>query len=262
MDINLTGKKALVCGGSQGLGLATAKELALLGADIILASRNADKLKAAVQQLNNSAGQLHDYLVIDLSLPQDVKTIIDRWLEKNDIIHILINNAGGPPAGSMIQTNADELEKAFRTHLLSSHVLAQSVLPGMSKAGYGRIINILSTAVKQPINGLGISNSIRAALANWAKTLANEIGHDGITVNNVLPGYINTNRLNYLFNQQADKQGISKPDVLTKTLGSIPAKRLGEPGEFGAIVAFLCTPAASYINGINLPVDGGRTGTL
>ncbi len=262
MDINLAGKKALVCGGSQGLGLATAKELALLGADIILASRNADKLKAAVQQLNNSAGQLHDYLVIDLSLPQDVKTIIERWLEKNDIIHILINNAGGPPAGSMIQTNADELEKAFRTHLLSSHVLAQSVLPGMSKAGYGRIVNILSTAVKQPINGLGISNSIRAALANWAKTLANEIGHDGITVNNVLPGYINTNRLNYLFNQQADKQGISKPDVLTKTLGSIPAKRLGEPEEFGAIVAFLCTPAASYINGINLPVDGGRTGTL
>jgi 3-oxoacyl-[acyl-carrier protein] reductase len=262
MDINLTGKKALVCGGSQGLGLATAKELALLGANIILASRDTDKLKAAVQQLDNSAGQLHDYLVIDLSFPQDVKTIIETWLEKNDIIHILINNAGGPPAGSMIQTNTDELEKAFNTHLLSSHVLAQLILPGMTKAGFGRIVNILSTAVKQPINGLGISNSIRAALANWAKTLANEIGHDGITVNNVLPGYINTNRLDYLFNQQAGDQGMSKLDILTKTLSSIPAKRLGEPGEFGAIVAFLCTPAAAYINGVNLPVDGGRTGTL
>jgi 3-oxoacyl-[acyl-carrier protein] reductase len=262
MDLNLTDKTALVCGGSQGLGLATAKELALLGANIILASRNADKLKAAVQQLDSSAGQTHNYLVIDFSVPEDAKRIIETWLLKGDTIHILINNAGGPPAGSMIQTNVDDLEKAFRTHLLSSHVLAQLVLPGMLKEGYGRIVNILSTAVKQPISGLGISNSIRAALANWAKTLANEIGHDGITVNNVLPGYINTNRLDYLFNQQADDQGISKLEILTKTLSSIPVKRLGEPGEFGAVVAFLCTPAAAYINGINLPVDGGRTGTL
>ncbi len=262
MDINLTGKTALVCGSSQGLGLATAKELALLGATIILASRNADKLKIAVQQLDTSAGQVHSYLVIDLSVPEDVKTIIETWLIKGDIIHILINNAGGPPAGSMIDTDVAEIEKAFRTHLLSSHVLAQLVLPGMRQAGYGRIINILSTAVKQPISGLGISNSIRAALANWAKTLANEIGHGGITINNVLPGYINTNRLDYLFNQQADNQGVSKLEILTKTLSSIPAKRLAEPGEFGGIVAFLCTPAAAYINGINLPVDGGRTGSL
>ena len=262
MDINLTDKTALVCGGSQGLGLATAKELALLGATIILASRNADKLKAAVQQLDNSAGQLHSYLVLDLSAPQEAKIIMETWLLKGSTIHILINNAGGPPAGSIIRTDVVELKKAFNTHLLGSHVLARLILPGMRQAGYGRIINILSTAVKQPINGLGISNSIRAALANWAKTLANEIGYGGITVNNVLPGYINTNRLDYLFNQQADDQGISKLEILTRTLSSIPAKRLGEPGEFGAIVAFLCTPAAAYINGINLPVDGGRTGNL
>jgi len=136
------------------------------------------------------------------------------------------------------------------------------LVPGMKAAGFGRIINIVSTSVKQPINGLGISNLVRAAVANWAKTLANEIAAFGITVNNVLPGFTNTDRLNYLFSKQAGEQGVTTEDIFEETVAAIPVKRVGEPAEFGAAVAFLCSPAAAYINGINLPVDGGRTGTL
>lgn len=262
MDLNLISKKALVCGGSQGLGLATAKELALLGATIIIASRTEDKLIDAMQQLDSSAGQQHQYLVIDLSIPETAKSIVEEWQLKNGPIHILVNNAGGPPSGPLIDTNVSELEKAFLAHVISSHLLAQLLLPGMQAAGYGRIINIVSTAVKQPINGLGISNTVRAAMANWAKTLANEIGHGGITVNNVLPGYTNTDRLKYLFTKQATQQGVTEKDIEKNIISTIPAKRLGEPEEFGAVAAFLCTPAAGYINGVNIPVDGGRTGSL
>jgi len=262
MNINLKNKTALVCGGSQGLGLATAKELALLGATIILASRTEAKLVTALQELDQTMGQQHGYLVIDLSLPQQAEFIVANWILKNGPIHILVNNAGGPPAGPMINTDAVELEKAFLTHVVSSHLLVQLLLPGMKQAGFGRIINIVSTAVKQPINGLGISNTVRAALANWAKTLANEIGHGGITVNNVLPGYTNTDRLSYLFANQAAELGVSVEDIENNVIKNIPAKRLGEPEELGAVAAFLCTPAAGYVNGINVPVDGGRTSSL
>ena len=262
MDINLINKTALVCGGSQGLGLATAKELALLGATVILASRTEDKLKEAVKLLSNTAGQQHSYLVIDLSVPAAAKTIVENWVQKNGSIHILINNAGGPPAGPMIDTDAAELEKAFLAHVISSHLLTQVLIPGMQQAGYGRIINIVSTSVKQPINGLGISNTVRAAMANWAKTLANEIGHGGITVNNVLPGYTSTDRLQYLFSKQAEQQNVNPEDIEKNIINTIPARRLGKPEEFGAVAAFLCTPAAAYINGVNIPVDGGRTAGL
>ena len=162
----------------------------------------------------------------------------------------------------MIDTDVAEIEKAFRTHVISSHLLAQLVFPGMKAAGFGRIVNITSAAVKQPINGLGISNLVRAAVANWAKTLANEISSFGITINNVLPGYTKTDRLDYLFSKQASAQGVEKEAVFNRMAASIPAGRLGEPAEFGAVVAFLCSPAAAFINGINLPVDGGRTGSL
>lgn len=262
MNTNLINKTALVCGGSQGLGFATAKELALMGARVILASRTADKLIAALPQLNNAAGQQHQYLVIDLSNPDNAANAVSDWLKANGPIHILINNAGGPPAAPLIDTDAAAIEKAFATHVISSHLLAQLIVPGMRAEGFGRIVNILSTAVKQPINGLGISNTIRAAMANWAKTLANEIGYAGITINNVLPGYTNTNRLKYLFEKQAADLGITSQEIEKKLLESIPAKRLGEPEEFGAVAAFLCSPAAAYINGVNIPVDGGRTGTL
>jgi 3-oxoacyl-[acyl-carrier protein] reductase len=262
MNLNLTNKTALVCGASQGLGLACAIELALLGANVIVASRSDDKLRSVVKQLDASAGQKHQFLVLDLAQPQTVKQSVQSFLSKGNVIHILVNNAGGPPSGPMLDTNPDDMEKAFRTHVISSHLLAQLVVPGMIDSQFGRIINIVSTSVKQPINGLGISNLVRAAVANWAKTLANEIAGFGITVNNVLPGFTNTERLNYLFSKQASDQGVSKEDIFNKTIASIPAKRVGEAAEFGAAVAFLCSPAASYINGINLPVDGGRTGGL
>jgi len=262
MNLDLTNKTALVCGASQGLGLACATELALLGANVIAASRSEEKLSAAIKQLNTSKGQQHSYLVLDLSNPDGVKEALNAFLAKGNVIHILINNAGGPPSAPMIDTDAAEIEKAFRTHVISSHLLAQAVFPGMKEAGFGRIINIVSTSVKQPINGLGISNLVRAAVANWAKTLANEISHFGITINNVLPGYTNTDRLNYLFSKQAAEAGVQQEEILQKSASAIPVGRIGEPAEFGAAVAFLCSPAAAYINGINLPVDGGRTGSL
>lgn len=262
MNIDLTNKTALVCGASQGLGLATAKELALLGATVIIASRSQNKLTEALKELDVSAGKKHSYVVMDLSNSEEAAAKIRAIVEKGTIIQILVNNAGGPPSGPMIDTSATELEQAFKTHLISSQLLVQTVLPGMKTAGYGRIVNILSTSVKQPINGLGISNAIRAAVANWAKTLANEIGNSGITINNVLPGFTSTDRLEYLFEKQAKDQQVDKQIILERTIAGIPAKRLGTPAEFGAVVAFLCSPAAAYINGVNLPVDGGRTGCL
>lgn len=262
MNLDLTNKNALVCGASQGLGLATAVELALLGANVVVASRNKEKLKSVIPQLNTAKSQRHSYLVIDLSQPEMVKQTLKDYLDKGNIIHILINNAGGPPSAPMIETDASEIEKAFRTHVVSSHLLTQLVVPGMKQESFGRIVNIVSTSVKQPINGLGVSNLVRAAVANWAKTLANEISSFGITINNVLPGFTNTDRINYLFDKQALEQGITKDDIMVRTVSAIPMKRIGEPAEFGAAVAFLCSPAAAYINGINLPVDGGRTGSL
>ena len=246
MNIDLSNKTALVCGASQGLGLATAKELALLGATVIITSRSEEKLKEALKELDVSTGQQHSYEVMDLSNSEDAAAKVKAIVDKGTTIHILINNAGGPPSGPMIDTPAKDLEQAFKTHLISSQLLVQTVLPGMRTAGYGRIVNILSTSVKQPINGLGISNAIRAEVANWAKTLANEVGNNGITINNVLPGFTSTDRLTYLFEKQAKDQQVDKQTILERTIASIPAKRLGTPEEFGGIVAFLCSEDADY----------------
>lgn len=262
MNLDLTNKTALVCGASQGLGLAVATELALLGAHIIVSSRSESKLQQAIKNLDTSKGQQHNYLVMDLSDPGEVKRVISGYLEQGDPVHILVNNAGGPPSAPMIETDAAEIEKAFRTHVISSHILAQQLVPGMQAAGFGRIVNIVSTSVKQPINGLGISNLVRAAVANWAKTLANEISGRGITINNVLPGYTNTERMEYMLNKRANEKGIEKENMFKRITASIPVGRVGEPSELGAAVAFICSPAAAYINGINLIVDGGQAGSL
>ncbi|HWB24610.1 MAG TPA: SDR family oxidoreductase [Chitinophagaceae bacterium] len=262
MNLDLTNKTALVCGASQGLGLAAAKELALLGANVILLSRSEEKLKAAIATLPAAGSQVHFYIAADTSMPSSVAEKVSAWLGDKNIIHILVNNTGGPPSGPMITTKPEDLEAVFRSHLITSHVLTQLVFKGMKQAGYGRIINVVSTSVKQPINGLGISNTVRAAVANWAKTLANEISHHGITVNNVLPGFTKTDRLGYLFGRQAENSGKSVDEITSQSVSLIPAGRLGEPEEFAAAVAFLCTPAASYINGVNLPVDGGRIPAL
>jgi 3-oxoacyl-[acyl-carrier protein] reductase len=262
MNLDLSNRTALVCGASQGLGAAVAKELALLGANIILLARTESNLQKVQSELNISKGQKHQYIVADTTRPTALIEKVNAFLAEGNLIDIIINNSGGPAAGPLLNTPIHEMETAFQSHLIVAHLLAQLLVPGMKERGFGRIINILSTSIKQPINGLGISNSIRAAVANWAKTLANEIGAYGITVNNVLPGYTNTDRLDYLFSKQADTAQVSKDEILKRTLDLIPAGRLGEPHEFGAAVAFLCSPAAAYINGINLPVDGGRLGTL
>lgn len=262
MNLDLNNRTALVCGASQGLGAAVAKELSLLGANVIVLARTETNLKKVITTLDISKGQMHQYIVADTSKPIELVEKIKSFLANGNHIDILVNNTGGPTAGPLLDTPAKEMETAFQSHLIVSHLLAQTIVPYMKQTGFGRIVNIVSTSIKQPINGLGISNTVRAAVANWAKTLANEIGVDGITVNNVLPGYTNTDRLDYLFSKQADVADVSKEEILQRTLAMIPAGRLGEPEEFGAAVAFLCSPAAAYINGINLPVDGGRLGTL
>ncbi|HQR93123.1 MAG: short-chain dehydrogenase [Bacteroidetes bacterium 24-39-8] len=261
MNLNLTGRTALVCGGSQGLGAAIASELALLGANLIVLARREAVLQNFVATLDQTQGQTHEWIAADAHEPDLLVSKIKERLQKG-AIEILINNTGGPAAGPLLATKVLDLEKAFQAHLSVSHLLTQALVPGMKAAGFGRIVNVLSTSVKQPIDGLGISNTVRSAVANWAKTMANELGSFGITVNNVLPGYTNTQRLQYLFANQAEKTGLLQEAILNKTVALIPAGRLGEPEEFGAAVAFLCSPAAAYINGINLPVDGGRLSGL
>jgi 3-oxoacyl-[acyl-carrier protein] reductase len=261
MNLDLTKKTALVCGSTQGLGYASAVELALLGCNVVLMARNEDKLKESVKTLHNSKEQQHQYLVADFSDTNLVKTTIDEFVKKNTI-HILVNNTGGPPGGAALSAKPEEFLSAFNNHLINNHNLTQAVVPGMKIAGFGRIINIISTSVKNPIAGLGVSNTIRAAVANWAKTLATELGPFGITVNNVLPGFTKTVRADYVISSKAKASNITEEEVMKQLVTEIPVGRIGQPEEFGAAVAFLCSPAAAYINGVNLPVDGGRLGCL
>lgn len=261
MNLDLTGKTALVCGSTQGLGYASAVELALLGCSVVLMARNEDKLKELIPTLDSRNGQAHQYLVADFTDTAAVKKSIDGFVQNNRI-HILVNNTGGPAGGQAINAKPEEFLAAFNNHLINNHNLVQAVVPGMKEAGFGRIINIISTSVKIPIAGLGVSNTIRAAVANWAKTLATELGSFGITVNNVLPGFTKTVRADYVVASKAKASGRTEEEVMKELVAEIPAGRIGQPEEFGAAVAFLCSPAAAYINGINLPVDGGRLGCL
>ncbi|MDP4285144.1 MAG: SDR family oxidoreductase [Bacteroidota bacterium] len=262
MNLDLTGKTAIVCGSSQGLGLATAIELSLLGAEVTLMARNENKLKEAVKKLDISKNQKHQYLVADFIDPESVKRAITNYINKNNTVNILVNNTGGPKAGNLSDTIPEEFINAFNSHIICNQVLLQVVLPSMKASGYGRIVNIISISVKQPIPGLGVSNTIRGAVANWSKTLANELGQFGITVNNVLPGYTRTARYDSLLEDKLETTGKSKEEIETGFLSGIPLNKIGDPAEFGAAVAFLCSPAASYITGINLPVDRGRLACL
>jgi 3-oxoacyl-[acyl-carrier protein] reductase len=258
MNLDLTGKTAVVCGSTQGLGYASAVELALLGANVVLMARNEEKLKDVVQKLDSSNGQQHQWLVADFNDNNQVIAAINRFLDEGKTAHILVNNTGGPPGGTALSATGDEMLQAFNNHLLCNHILTKALVPGMKAAGYGRIINIISTSVKQPIPGLGVSNTIRAAVANWSKTLAWELGPFGITVNNVLPGFTKTVRADYVIQKKAEATGKTEEEVMKDLVAEIPVGRIGHANEFGAAVAFLASPAASYINGINLPVDGGR----
>lgn len=262
MNLDLVGKRALVCGSTQGLGWASAIELALLGANVVLMARNEKKLKKILTTLDTSRNQKHEYLVADFQIPQMVKNAIDRYLAKKKEINILVNNTGGPKGGNVIDATQEDFLQAFSSHLICNQHLVKSILPSMKVSGYGRIINIISTSVKEPIPGLGVSNTIRAAVASWAKTLAGEVGEFGITVNNVLPGYTRTARYDSIIKSRATQSKKSESAIEKNIIDSIPLKKIGTAGEFGAVVAFLCSPSASYISGINLPVDGGRLNCL
>lgn len=259
INLSLQGKTALVCGASSGLGLACAHALADLDCRVILVARREALLKKNIEQLKAPA--LHHYLALDMNDMESLRVAVQALLSLHPI-DILINNAGGPTPGPITEAAPDTFARAFKQHIEVSQLLASLVLPGMKHAGYGRIINILSTSVKGPLDNLGVSNTIRWAMAGWAKTWANEVGAYGITVNDVLPGQFETDRLLAVMQAQAQSKQVPIEAIKAQARQAIPAGRFGEPEEFAAVVAFLASPAASYVNGVAIAVDGGRTRTI
>ncbi|RLK00119.1 MULTISPECIES: SDR family oxidoreductase [Tenacibaculum] len=258
MNLEIQHKNALVCGSTQGIGKAAAIQLAQEGVNVTLVARSEEKLKAVLAELPNN-NQNHGYLVADFTNPAGLKEKLEAT---NLQFHILVNNTGGPAGGPVFNAKLEEFERAFTMHLKCNHVLVQAVVPFMKSEGYGRVINVISTSVKQPLDGLGVSNTIRGAVANWSKTLANELGQFGITVNNVLPGATATERLTEIINNKAAKTGKSTEEVAEMMKNASPAKRFAKPEEVANAIVFLASERASFINGINVPVDGGRTKSL
>lgn len=258
MNTDLRNKRAIVCGSTQGIGKACAIELASLGASITLVARNEEKLKEVQAQLPAAEGQEHHAVCADFSQPEYLRSAINEYISNTPQVHILVNNTGGPPAGSAHKAATADFVKAFEMHIVCNQILVQAVLPGMKAAAYGRIINIISTSVKEPIVGLGVSNTIRGAVANWAKTLSKELGQYGITVNNVLPGSTDTKRIRDLISNRAQQQGKGEDEIERVMKKEIPVGRFAKPEEIGAAVAFLASPSAAFISGVNLPVDGGK----
>ena len=239
-----------------------ALELALLGASITLVARNEVALQKVKAELTISSGQQHASLAVDFTMLESVKKKIGEYVKQSGPFHILINNTGGPKGGPIVDAELEEFVNTFSQHLLCNHILVQAVLPGMKEARYGRIVNIISTSVKQPIAGLGVSNTVRGAVASWSKTLAGEVASFGITVNNILPGMTKTGRLDYVIRTKAERSARSVDEVTREMIAEIPAGRYAEPSELANVIAFLCSPAASYVNGVSIPVDGGRTTSL
>jgi 3-oxoacyl-[acyl-carrier protein] reductase len=261
LSLDLKGKNALVAGSTQGIGLATAQLLASMGASCTLIARNETALQTAVASLDTTNGQQHQYLVADYAQPEQVQAVVAGYLQSNTV-HILLNNTGGPAGGPITTATPEAFLAAFNQHLVCNHIVSTLVLPGMKEAHYGRIINIVSTSVKIPLKGLGVSNTIRGAVASWAKTMANEVAAFGITVNNVLPGATATARLSGIIDNKINKTGQDKDQVTEEMLSEIPAGRFGTPEEIASVAAFLASPAAAYVNGTSIPVDGGRTGSI
>lgn len=253
----LQNRKALVCGGSEGIGLASAQALAALGAEVTLLARREAPLQAALGRLSAAHGQQHGMLVADVLALEGVLPIIG-----GTGFDILINNSAGPAGGALLGANDDQLLDVFRQHVLGNQQLVRAIVPGMQSRQWGRIVNIISTSVKEPIAMLGVSNTIRGAVASWAKTLAGELAADGITVNNVLPGYTRTQRLEQILKERAAATGKSEENIAAAMLATVPVARFADAEEVAHAVAFLCQPQSGYINGINLPVDGGRTKSL
>jgi len=255
MNLDLHNKNAIVCGSTQGIGKCIALELAKLGANVTLVARNEEVLKNVVKELE---GQGHDYITADFSKPDELKEKIEaKAATKN--YHILVNNTGGPAGGPITDATIEAFLAAYNMHLVCNHILAQALVPGMKKEAYGRIINVISTSVKQPLKGLGVSNTTRGAVASWAKTMAGELGAFNITVNNVLPGATNTVRLESIIENKSKKTGKNIEEVSAAMTAEVPMARFAEPEEIANVAAFLASPAASYVNGVSIPVDGGRT---
>lgn len=258
MELGLQNKNALVCGSTQGIGKATAISLAKEGVNITLIARNETVLQEVLKELPQNGQQKHRYLVADFSKPDQVKNIVST----NNSFHILINNTGGPKSGAIIDASVEEFSAAFQMHVLVNQILVQAVVPFMKKQCFGRIINIISTSVKEPIPGLGVSNTIRNAVANWSKTMAGELAEFGITMNNVLPGFTDTARLDQIIKIKAAGANTSEEKMAKIMKDYVPAKRFAKPEETANAVTFLASDSASYITGVNLPVDGGRTKSL
>lgn len=262
MDLGIDGKVAFVAAASKGLGRAVAEELAREGASLIICARNAETLNAVAVQISETTGAQALPVVADVSNPEDVARAVQAGIEKFGRIDILVTNAGGPPAGRFEDVSREMWAAAARLTLDSVLELTRAVLPGMKERRWGRILNITSITVKQPVDNLMLSNSLRAAVTGFARTLANEVATDGITVNNILPGYTRTERVEELANAAAEREGISTAQANAKWENEIPMKRLGEPREFAALAAFLVSERASYITGTSIPVDGGWTRSL
>ncbi len=259
--VDLDGKRAMVCGSTQGIGRACAEELARRGASVTLVARDAAALERVRAELPGAQSRSHATICVDFGNPDAVRGRAAEHVNSAGAIHILVNNTGGPKSGPIVDAEPQAFRDAISNHVVCNHLLMQTLLGGMKDAGYGRIINIISTSVFTPIKGLGVSNTTRAAVANWAKTVASEVGAFGITVNNVLPGYTDTVRLKSLIAAKAKRSGVSEEQVVDEWINSIPLGRLAAPAEIAAVVGFLASPAASYVSGINLPVDGGRLAT-
>jgi 3-oxoacyl-[acyl-carrier protein] reductase len=262
MNLDLGGRHALVCGASHGIGRASAIELASLGADVTVLARSANALEALVAELpRNNEAQEHGFIAVDMTDHASLRAQVEA-VANQGAVHILGTNTGGPPGGPAHAAATDEYLAAFHQHLVANQILLQAVLPGMRGDAYGRIINVISTSVKEPIRNLGVSNTIRGAVASWAKTLATELGPFGITINNVLPGYTKTRRLDQILASRAAASGEDEDAVAKSMLAGVPAGRFAEAAEIANVVAFLASPAAAYVNGVNVPVDGGRTLSL
>lgn len=259
MQIQLQGKRAFVCGATQGIGKSIAIQMAKSGASVTICARNENALKQVVNELDKSQHQEHSYLCADFSKPDELKRLLEAYNRNFPVVHILVNNTGGPAPGSIVSAQTHEFLNAFQMHLICNHILVQNFIPSMKNAQYGRIINIISTSVKQPLPNLGVSNTIRAAIANWAKTLANEVAQYGITVNNILPGATKTQRLEQIIHQKSQRTNTPVSQVELEMLNEIPMKRFGLPEELAYLATFLASPYAAYITGVNIPVDGGRT---
>lgn len=261
MNISLKGKNALVGGSSKGIGKAIAEQLAESGANVTVMARSENRLKALVDGMDHSQGQKHQYLVVDFSNFEKYKAVISSHFE-NNTVDILVNNTQGPEGGGALEKNVEDYQEAFDLLFKSVVFTTELALRHMQKNKWGRIINIASISVKEPLNYLALSNTIRAAVVTWAKSLAYDVAKDGITVNNTLTGYFDTDRIAQLNSKKAEKLGIPPDEVRANMEAQVPVKRIGDPKEYGYLVAFLASEQAAFITGTNIPIDGGLLRSL